>query len=205
MTADVREVIMSEAVARGFSLFNPCRNLGLGRSVVKEKGVITRDEEAAIFAKLRGGGRADYPSMADAFLVAMRQGCCPRDVEIPLSSIDTERMVVKFKTKGNRRHLGGAPPSWGSAAILSAGFGILSNLLRGRTPISEAKPARRVSGWMPETAAKMAALPSAACGRFFQLKMKSPGSDAPMVVVKWYAYAKWVLERVEGFPKSQPH
>ncbi len=58
---------------------------------------------------------------------------------------------------------------------------------------------------MPETAAKMAALPSAACGRFFQLKMKSPGSDAPMVVVKWYAYAKWVLERVEGFPKSQPH
>ncbi len=83
-------VIMSEAVARGFSLFNPCRNLGLGRSVVKEKRVITRDEEAAIFAKLRGGERADYPWMADAFLVAMRQGCRLREVEIPLSSIDTE-------------------------------------------------------------------------------------------------------------------
>jgi len=25
----------------------------------------------------------------------------------------------------------------------------------------------------------------------------------PQVVVKWYAYAKWVLERVESFPKSQ--
>ena len=24
-----------------------------------------------------------------------------------------------------------------------------------------------------------------------------------MVVVKWYAYAKWVLERVEGFPNRQ--
>jgi hypothetical protein len=34
-------------------------------------------------------------------------------------------------------------------------------------------------------------------------KMKSPGSEMPQVVVKWYAYAKWVLERVEGFPKSQ--
>jgi len=25
----------------------------------------------------------------------------------------------------------------------------------------------------------------------------------PLVVQKWYAYAKWLLERVEGFPKSQ--
>jgi hypothetical protein len=25
----------------------------------------------------------------------------------------------------------------------------------------------------------------------------------PIVVTQWYAYAKWVLERVEGFPKSQ--
>lgn len=33
--------------------------------------------------------------------------------------------------------------------------------------------------------------------------MKPPGSDMPQVVVKWYAYAKWVLERVESFPKSQ--
>jgi hypothetical protein len=33
--------------------------------------------------------------------------------------------------------------------------------------------------------------------------MKPPGSDAPLVLVKWYAYAKWVLERVESFPKSQ--
>ena len=26
---------------------------------------------------------------------------------------------------------------------------------------------------------------------------------APVVLVKWYDYAKWLLERVENFPKSQ--
>jgi hypothetical protein len=56
--------------------------------------------------------------------------------------------------------------SW-SAAILAAGFGILPNPLRGRTPISKPSPCtRRVSGKMPETAAKMAVLPSAGGGEW---------------------------------------
>jgi hypothetical protein len=33
--------------------------------------------------------------------------------------------------------------------------------------------------------------------------MSSPGPETPQVVVKWYAYARWLLERVEAFPKSQ--
>jgi hypothetical protein len=33
--------------------------------------------------------------------------------------------------------------------------------------------------------------------------MKPPGSDLPIVVTQWYAYAMWLLERVESFPKSQ--
>ena len=33
--------------------------------------------------------------------------------------------------------------------------------------------------------------------------MKQSANDAPLVLVKWYAYAKWVLERMESFPKSQ--
>lgn len=33
--------------------------------------------------------------------------------------------------------------------------------------------------------------------------MKPPGTDLPIVATKWYSYAKWVLERVENFPKSQ--
>ncbi len=32
---------------------------------------------------------------------------------------------------------------------------------------------------------------------------KPLGPDAPVVLVKWYDFAKWVLERVENFPKSQ--
>lgn len=28
--------------------------------------------------------------------------------------------------------------------------------------------------------------------------MKPPGADLPVVVTKWYAHAKWVLERVVG-------
>lgn len=33
--------------------------------------------------------------------------------------------------------------------------------------------------------------------------IKPPGPDAPKVLIQWYNYSKWVLERVEGFPKSQ--
>jgi len=38
---------------------------------------------------------------------------------------------------------------------------------------------------------------------FFLKKRMLAGADLPVVVRKWYAYAKWVLERVESFPKSQ--
>jgi len=33
--------------------------------------------------------------------------------------------------------------------------------------------------------------------------MKPPGPEAPVVLVKWYDYAKWLLERIGNFPKSQ--
>ena len=39
--------------------------------------------------------------------------------------------------------------------------------------------------------------------KIFPEIMKPAGADLPVVVSKWYAYAKWVLERVESFPKSQ--
>ena len=31
------------------------------------------------------------------------------------------------------------------------------------------------------------------------------GPEAPVVLVKWYDYARWVLERVESFPKNQKY
>jgi len=33
--------------------------------------------------------------------------------------------------------------------------------------------------------------------------MKPSGPEAPAALVKWYDYAKWLLERIENFPKSQ--
>ena len=33
--------------------------------------------------------------------------------------------------------------------------------------------------------------------------MKQSGPKAPVVLVKWYDDAKWLLERVENFPKRQ--
>jgi hypothetical protein len=33
--------------------------------------------------------------------------------------------------------------------------------------------------------------------------MQPSGPETPIVLVKWYDYAKWLLERVENFPKSQ--
>jgi len=33
--------------------------------------------------------------------------------------------------------------------------------------------------------------------------MKAPANDAPLVLSKWYACAKWVLERADDSPKDQ--
>jgi len=32
---------------------------------------------------------------------------------------------------------------------------------------------------------------------------KSQSPELPVVLVKWFDYAKWILERTESFPKSQ--
>ena len=96
--------IMGESVARGWVQYNPCHHLRMGYVASKEKRAISREEEAEIFTKLKGNGKTFYPWMADAFLVGMRQGCRLAEVEIPLDKIDTDRMVVKFKTKGGRFH-----------------------------------------------------------------------------------------------------
>ena len=34
------------------------------------------------------------------------------------------------------------------------------------------------------------------------MKIERP-KDQPVVLVKWYDYTKWVLDRVDGFPKNQ--
>jgi hypothetical protein len=63
---------------------------------------------------------------------------------------------------------------------LAAGFGILPNPLRGKSPLSKTKPcSRRVSGRMPETAAKMAALHEEAKAGWPLLKFPPIRSSRP--------------------------
>ena len=31
----------------------------------------------------------------------------------------------------------------------------------------------------------------------------TPGRDAPVLLVKWYDFTRWLLERIDSFPKNQ--
>jgi hypothetical protein len=35
------------------------------------------------------------------------------------------------------------------------------------------------------------------------VRMARQGSEPPILLVKWYDVTKWLLERVESFPKNQ--
>jgi len=96
-------VIMQESVRRGWCLANPCHRVGIIKNEPKPKRAITRDEEKTIFDGLRAM-KAKRGWMAEAFLVAMRQGCRISEVAVPLEQIDTAAMTVMFKVKGNRFH-----------------------------------------------------------------------------------------------------
>jgi len=93
-------VVMQEALRRGFVIANPCARLGMARRDTKQKRAITRDEEALIFSKLK------EPWMIESFLVAMKQGCRLREVQVPLQRINTEAdpNTITFKVKGGRMH-----------------------------------------------------------------------------------------------------
>jgi hypothetical protein len=48
--------------------------------------------------------------------------------------------------------------------------------------------------------------PRSGAKNFFQNRVSAGAPpESPVVLVKWYDYAKWVLERVESFPKNQKY
>ena len=102
MEVRVLGAVMQEALRRGFVPVNPCGRLGLAKQEAKGKRAITRAEEAMIFEKLAAKPQATW--MYEAFLVAMRQGCRLREVQVPMERIDTRNMVITFKVKGGRLH-----------------------------------------------------------------------------------------------------
>jgi len=94
--------VMQESLRRGWVVANPCARLGLSKRQGKEKRAITREEEAIIFDALRSRKLAAW--MEESFLVAMRQGCRLKEVQVPLENIDTKAMVILFKVKGGKKH-----------------------------------------------------------------------------------------------------
>lgn len=95
--------MMQESLRRGWVTANPCARLGLARRDPKEKPAISREEEVVIFRELQAR-RQGSPWMEEAFLVAMRQGCRLREVEVPLARVDVKSMVITFKVKGGKFH-----------------------------------------------------------------------------------------------------
>ncbi len=95
--------IMQEAVRRGWCIYNPCVRVGIVKNEPKPKRVISKEEEIIILENLRAMPK-ERQWMADAFLVAMRQGCRLAEVEVPLNQIDTNGMNVTFRVKGGKFH-----------------------------------------------------------------------------------------------------
>lgn len=100
-------LIMQEAVRNGWVIANPCVRMGLRRDPSqKEKRAITREEEKRIFKELKECKHGKWGGwMGEMFLVAMRQGCRKKEVQVPMENIDVKGMRICFKTKGNRTHV----------------------------------------------------------------------------------------------------
>lgn len=94
--------VMQESLRRGWITANPFGRLGLAKRQPREKRAITRAEENRIFDELRNRKLANW--MSESFLVAMRQGCRLKEVEVPMEQIDTKAMVILFNVKGGRQH-----------------------------------------------------------------------------------------------------
>lgn len=93
-------VIMQHAVEQELALANPLFRLGIKREKAKLKPEITLEQQAAIEAAL-----GDAPGwMADAWAVAMLQGCRLRQTACPLDRIDLERDIIRLPAQKGKEH-----------------------------------------------------------------------------------------------------
>lgn len=92
--------IMTEALARGFIIANPCARLRLGRKNIKEKSPVERDEQADIETKLKAAPQW----MQDAWLVGIKQGNRLSACMVPMKDINVATNVIPFIQKGGKIH-----------------------------------------------------------------------------------------------------
>jgi len=92
-------LVMGEAVRRGFSPANPCRELRIGRDKPREKPELT-DEHIGI---IREGLKTEPEWMSGAFELAIHHGCRLSECRVPLEDVDFKRGVIHFRTtKGDK-------------------------------------------------------------------------------------------------------
>ena len=92
--------IMTEAVRKGYIFANPCYHMGLRKDPAREKREITKEEERRIVEALK-----EAPEwMRDSFMIAMKQGCRLKEVQVPVERVDLEHDTIRFLGKGGRMH-----------------------------------------------------------------------------------------------------
>ncbi len=93
-------ILMSEAVRRGFADFNPCREIAVKGVAKKVKLEISADDQAKIESLLP----LAKAWMQEQWLVLMRQGCRIAETIVPLERIDEKRMTITLRLKGGKLH-----------------------------------------------------------------------------------------------------
>lgn len=93
-------VILREAVRRGFTVANACRELEVARVPAKRKEEITDEDQKIIEAALKDAPRW----MGEHWLFLMRMGARCSEAFTPLSEIDEHEGTIRMKIKGGGYH-----------------------------------------------------------------------------------------------------
>jgi hypothetical protein len=98
------QVLMNEAIRRGWCVVNPCDKLGISRTPAREKPEITDEQMSVIIAALDERVARDPSSrwMRVAWEIARWHGCRLRETQLDLrTQVDLKDGLIKFRGKGH--------------------------------------------------------------------------------------------------------
>lgn len=93
-------VLAGEALRRGYAEGNPCREVKIPSGPIKQKALITREDQAKIEKLLENAPQW----MREQWLILMRQGCRIAETIVPMHRIDTDRMTIELRLKRGTMH-----------------------------------------------------------------------------------------------------
>jgi len=94
-------MLMREAMRRGFASANPLSGMGIGRLDPKEKPEIKDEDIPTILAALEKQP-PERAWMKTAFLIGYCSGCRLSETRIAMTALDLERKRMTFRGKGNK-------------------------------------------------------------------------------------------------------